>query len=292
MGNDPNNKLDPQLLENVARDFNKAFETNIATEGAVRYAAEAVQNTVEAYQVKGQLVDAYAKASHEAQQQSPDQAVKDQNDSLESAKRLDLAKELYQKEKNALAEQTRSEEFKKQSFDEKAREVDAQFAKSNQQQVELKNQQDSQYKEAAGENARVKQELTSLNEGARQEHEKWRQDVTGKLCKDEATAQIDKKIEERVGQYQGRLTDMGSKFTDVQAMTDKYKVTLEEKKPEQVEAKAAEIQEKSFKSVEVPSVAPPTAPSGPGGGPGSGPGGGGPGGGPSTSPGVGGPGGR
>jgi myosin heavy subunit len=261
--NDPNAPIDPEIYEGVAKSFNAAFETGIATEGGAKYAAQGVQHAVLAYQTRNTLVDAMADASHGAQQPNAqgevlNPAQKAENDARETLDRVDKQKELYQQEKNAIAEQQKAEDYQQKSFQQKANDLNAQFEKSNQQQLEYKNQQDQKYKDLAGENAKVNQDLTALNESARQEHAKWREGKADALCKDEATAQVNNKIDQRVGEYKNRIEEMGSKFMDGNAMAEKYKVQLEEKKPEQVEQKAAELKQENFKSIDPPSVAAPS----------------------------------
>ena len=192
-----------------------------------------------------------------------------------------------------------SDDFKKMEFDQKAEKMNRLF----QQQDKARDndwdrwtamaQNDLNKSDAAGHgspqgNEQDRQQLLSDINTARgaegQNVQEFRSGFVNGMCKEEATAQVDKKIAEHVGDYKKRIDDMGSKFMDGDAMAEKFKARLEEKKPQQIEQRSGELKQENFKSVdppsrETPSVSAPAAEAPAMAGPTlTGPGGGGPGG--------------
>jgi hypothetical protein len=159
----------------------------------------------------------------------------------EALKREDAFKEQQLQEKAQQTKEFFAEQDKKQqeSFQETQRQAEAQLAEKSQKEFwEAKQAQETQ--------AAMDNELRGLNEAAKQEHQQFRAEFTQGICRDDAAAVVNGQIEERVGAYQERLSDLGSNAVDAAATLDSYKVKLESEASAEIESRTAELHQEHF----------------------------------------------
>jgi hypothetical protein len=159
----------------------------------------------------------------------------------EALKREDAFKEQQIQEKAQQTKEFFAEQDRKQqeSLQEMQKQADAQLAEKSQKEFwDAKQAQETQ--------ASMDKELNGLHEAAQQEHQQWRADFTQGICRDDAAALVNNQIEDRVGAYQDRLTDMGSNGVDAAATVEKYKVKLESESSAEIASRTAELHQEHF----------------------------------------------
>jgi hypothetical protein len=164
-----------------------------------------------------------------------------------------------------------SEEFKKQSFEQQAKEMNDLFK----QQDNFRNADwdfregkvAREFKQAATDDPKNKltyehdhTQLRKQMEGQRdaenQKSQEQRSDVVQELCHDEAMKQKNQAVQEKMQQYDKRLDEMRKEANPV--VRDNAQQIYDMKESEKVPAKTAELQQQHFPDVPSPSKAAPS----------------------------------
>jgi hypothetical protein len=164
-------------------------------------------------------------------------------------------------EKAAAEVMKRDDAFKGQQLAEKAQQTKDFFAGQDRKQQQtyqeiqadagqqLKQQQEKEFweqKTSQEMQAGMEKELQGLHEAAKQAHQEWRAGFTEGICREDAAAQFNKDIADRVGAYKARLDDMGTNPVDAESKTAQYQVKLDSEAAPQIDQKATELQREHF----------------------------------------------
>ena len=181
-------------------------------------------------------------------------------------------------EKAAAQALQREDAFKQQQIDEKAQQTKEFFAEQDrkqqetlhevQKQADLQVQERSQkefwdQKQSQEMQAGMDKELRGLHEAARQEHQKWRDDFTQGVCREDVTKQINKQIDDRTMAYHDRLNDIGTNPIDATETVSRYRVQLGNGAQGQIDQQTAALHKEHFSEQQPSGPGHPSDPPGP-----------------------------